>query len=198
MPKPNDPTVVITPHLSPGERLLWAGRPKQGFALRGWDILFVPMSLLMVIIGSVITVVEFRQLGGTGVLLFVVVWMIGSYWFAFGRFFYDARKRARTYYALSDARVIVVSGEASYDIRAIQLKVLREVTFTRRADDTGTLEFDRPGFLSYRGRFDSGRGMDWPWFSLDPLRSMAFEMIANPREVYDLIVRAQQHALQTT
>lgn len=186
---------IITSHLVPGEHILWVGQPKQGFALRGWDVVYVPFSLFMVIAGSTITVVELRRLSDPGLLLFVIFWTIGAYWLAFGRFFYDARKRACTYYALTNARVIAISGNSSYDVRAIQLNKLKEVTFTKRSDGTGTLEFDRPGFFSFRTRFDLERGMDVPWLSMDPLRSMAFEMITDAREVYNLILQTREAAL---
>lgn len=108
----------------------------------------------------------------------------------------DARKRAQTYYGLTNARAIILSIGEPTNLRAVDLKLLKEITFIRRSDHTGTLEFDRPGCLSYRRRLDMKRGANSPWMSMDPLRTPAFEMIANPHEVYDLIVQTQ-HALQT-
>lgn len=192
----HDPADVIAACLAPGEQLLWAGRPKQGFALRGWDIVNIPFSLIMVVAGTMLIFVEIRQPTDPMALPFLLVWTVSAYWIAFGRFFYDARKRSRTYYALTDSRVIVLSGNRSTNIRSMQLRTLKEITITKRADEAGTIEFDRPGFLSYRYRFESSRGMDMPWFSMDSVRSMAFEMISDVRRVYDLIVQAQHQAQQ--
>ena len=43
---PTDAYAALTPYLHPGERLLWAGRPKQGLLLRGEDAWLIPFALI--------------------------------------------------------------------------------------------------------------------------------------------------------
>lgn len=43
---PSEPYSALTPYLHPGERLLWAGRPKRGLLLRGEDAFLIPFSLI--------------------------------------------------------------------------------------------------------------------------------------------------------
>jgi hypothetical protein len=189
----SDAAAVMTAHLAPGERLLWAGRPKQGFALRGWDIVYWPLSLLMVVAGTYITVVEWRKPGATGTLIFVLLWTAAAYYAAFGRFFMDRWQRSLTYYAVTDRRAIILTRENPDYIQSINLSTLKKVTYSRRSDNTGTLEFDRPSVFTFQGRLDTARGSSFP--SMQPELTPAFEMIADARQVRDLIEQTQQ-ALQ--
>ena len=154
----SDAAAIMTAHLAPGEQLLWAGRPKQGFALRGWDIVYWSLSLLMVIAGTYITVVEWRKPGDTGTLIFVLLWTAAVYYAAFGRFFVDRWQRSLTYYAVTDRRAIIATRESPDYIQSINLSTLKKVTYSRRSDNTGTLEFDRPSVFTIQGRWDTGRG----------------------------------------
>ena len=190
----SDAAAVMTAHLAPGELLLWAGRPKQGFALRGWDIVYWPLSLLMVVAGTYITVVEWRNPGNTGTLIFVLLWTAAVYYAAFGRFLMDRWQRSLTYYAVTDRRAIILTRETPAYIQSINLSTLKKVTYSRRGDDTGTLEFDRPSVFTFQGRLDTARGASFP--SMQSELTPAFEMIADAREVRDLIEQTQQ-ALQT-
>lgn len=187
-----DAVAVIMPYLAPGEQLLWAGRPKQGLALRGWDIVYWPLSILMAAVGTFITIMEWRDPGNPGVLIFVLLWTAGAYYAAIGRFVIDRWQRSMIFYAVTDRRAIILTGDSTDDIESIYLSTLKEVTYTRRSDNTGTLEFDRPRVFTIQGRFDTGRGMSWPRqiYRLTP----AFEMIADARAVRDLIEQAQQAA----
>lgn len=192
---PLDAAAIIADYIVPGEQLLWAGRPKQGFALRGWDVVHIPLGLLMAIVGTAITFVQIRNSTDSFAICFMLVWTVGAYWAAFGRFFNDARKRARTYYALTNFRVMVISANGSTHVRAMQLITLEKITFTKRSDGTGTIEFNRPSFKSFQYQFETSRGIDPPWFSHDSIRSMAFEMIADARHVHGLIVQARDDTL---
>ena len=194
IPSSRNATEIVTACLVPGERLLWAGRPKQGFALRGWDILSWPLSILAAIMGTLLTVMQWREPGNPGVLIFALLWTAGAYYAAIGRFVIDRWQRSMTYYAVTDQRAIILTKESPDYIRSIDLKTVKEISHSRRSDSTGTLEFNRPGLNSFQRRLDVGRGAALPSMDID--LTPAFEMIANAREVRDLIVQAQQEAQQ--
>jgi hypothetical protein len=105
-----------------------------------------------------------------------------------GRFPLDARRRNRTYYALTDRRIIIVSGLVSPEVQSISLRNLPNVVLDARGDGSGTITFGDKNPLSAMygsmyGRVFLGPGVP------------AFEMIQDARRVYDLILRAQMELI---
>ncbi len=192
---PTDAYAALTPYLHPGEQLLWAGRPKQGFALRGWDILHLPIAIFAAAVGTILTVIELREPSEPGAIVAALIMALAGYYAAVVRFFVDRWQRSLTYYAVTDQRAILLTKESPDYVRSVNLETLKKITYSRRSDNTGTLEFDRPGIGTMQGRYDMWRGASLPF--LEPELTPAFEMIADARQVRDLIEQAQQ-ALQTS
>ncbi len=133
---PNDAARVISAHRIPGERLLWAGRPKQGLAFRGWDVLYVPFGGLLLVGGSIFIVLAISETGDPFLALFLSLWLLAAAYMAVGRFFVDARRRASTWYAVTNMRALIISGKELGRVQSVNLRSLQEITFTRRADKT--------------------------------------------------------------
>jgi hypothetical protein len=110
--------------------------------------------------------------------------LVGLY-IIFGRFFVDARARAKTFYAVTSDRIIILSGLFSRQVKSLQLRTLSDVSFTQKSDGSGTITFGPTSFST----FLNNPGSSWP-----SARSAvpAFEMIDRVREVYDTIRRAQK------
>ena len=198
MPESRDVTEIISSCLVRGEKLLWVGRPKQGFAIRAPDLLFIPFMLLS-LSSAIWMSIMFLQEEGTDTLRYTIPFVLFGVWFLFSRFWFDAKLRGRTFYGLTDGRAIFVTYWLRQEILSVYLKDLLELRFTRRSDGTGTLEFftNLGGFNRLRGvGFGYNRsGLWWPgtrhWRFLIP---PAFEMIAKPVEVERLILDARDAA----
>ena len=173
--------------------MLWAGRPKQGLAFRGWDVLYAPFGVLLVVGGSAFIALAIAEARDPFAILFLSIWLLAAFYIAIGRFFVDARRRARTWYAVTNMRALIIEDGEPSRVRAVNLKSLQETTFTRRVDGTGTVEFDRRGGW-FQQRFDMSRGTDSPWLSYDAMRTPAFEMIETPRDVEALILSVRDEA----
>jgi hypothetical protein len=56
--------------------------------------------------------------------------LIGLY-FVFGRFWYDAARRSRAYYGVSDQHIVIVSGWTNRKVNSLNLATLTEITLYR-------------------------------------------------------------------
>lgn len=168
--------------LERGERLLWAGTPRQGIVFRASDLFQVPFSLLWAGFASFWNwsvwvsdaPILFRLFG----LPFLVV---GAY-VSVGRFWVDARRRARTTYGVTDRRVIIASGVVASALKSLDLQTLSDITLTERADGSGTITFGAGNMLT--GMY---AGTPWPGMTQPP----AFELIPDARRVYAIVRDAQ-------
>jgi hypothetical protein len=171
--------------LAPGERLLWHGRPKQGFALRGLDAGLIPFSIIWtaaVLIGIIAMLAEG---GGAIALLFMLPFVLMAAYLLAGRFWLDARLRANTYYALTSQRIIVITQGRSRRVQTIDLNQMVDVQLTHRADGTGTLEFPISHFYVSQVLM-AGYNRSLPWTSMVHIPP-AFEMISDGKNVSELI-----------
>jgi hypothetical protein len=133
---------AFRPYLRARERVVWAGLPQQGVRFGPQDTLLIPFSMLWGGFAIFWEATAFR----TGAPGFFDLWgipfvAIGLY-MIFGRFLVDAWVRARTVYAITDQRALVLR------------RVLGERLLT--ADLGGAVEVKRGsggrGVLTFGGR----------------------------------------------
>lgn len=177
---------VFQGELPSGERLLWSGQPKQGFTFRSDDWYMIPVSLLWM--GFVIAW-EVRSVSraSTCFALWGLPFILIGLYLMFGRFLYDNVRRRRTYYALTNERIIIVSGISTRNVKSLDLRGLTEVNLTQTTGGRDTITF---GPLIPTVWFGSGYSRSTAQQATSP----QFEMINNAREVYEQIRRAQQEA----
>ena len=110
--------------------------------------------------------------------------MIGFYLIV-GRFWVDARQRARTHYALTDRRVIIVSGIFSRSTQSLTVATLSNVTLTTTGSGKGTV------FLGSMPPMNAWWGaLNWP--GLGQFAVPALELGDNAEEVYQKILAVQK------
>jgi hypothetical protein len=172
--------------LAPAEKMLWFAQPRQGLVLRAVDAFLIPFSLLwggfaifwevsVMVVGAPV----FFPLFGA---MFVV---IGLY-LILGRFFVDARQRTRTYYAVTNERVIIVSSLLSRSVKSIDLRTLGEMSLSERRDGSGTIVFGGTSPFDWM----SGGMAGWP--GIQGRQASRFELIPDVRLVYETIRGAQR------
>jgi len=176
--------LAVQNELSLGERLLWSGRPKPGLMLRSSDVFLIPFSIMW---GGFAIFWESSVLA-SGAPFFFGIWgipfvVIGLY-FMVGRFFVDAWQREKTFYALTNQRVIIVSGLFDRNIKSLSLRTLSDVSLNAKRDGSGTITFGptHPMGSMYFGAW-------WP--GTRRYTTPGFEMIRDAKNVYERIRTAQ-------
>ena len=182
---------ILNPQLDSGERLLWSGQPRGGVRLRSQDVYLIPFSIFW---GGFAIFWEFGAWSatskahnpeGTIFPLFGVPFVLVGLYLIFGRFFADAHIRAKTFYGVTNERVIIISGLFSRQTKSLQLRTLTDVSLTQRSDGSGTITFGSTAFIN--SYFPSG---SWP--SSGRYAPPCFDLIESPKEVYDIIRKAQK------
>jgi hypothetical protein len=174
----------IQESLEPGERVLWSGRPRRGLTLRPQDGFLIPFSLVWTAIAATGFIAGQKAPNTPMAVVPALFLVIGAY-FVVGRFFVDAWLRARTRYAVTNVRVIIISGFWSRETRSLSLDGLSDMRVTKGRNGRGTIRFgaDSPGSGRFNFTFTSSSGA-----------APSFEGIDDVADVERTIRKAQQAA----
>ena len=180
------------PYMLTGERILWTGRPKQGFLLSSRDGLLIPFSVMW---GGFAIFWNFGVWtmgnGDDGPGIFFKLWglpflVVGLY-LIFGRFLHDIAIRKSVVYAVTDQRVLVLRGTRSPKLTSLDIDRLPRLELSEHRDGTGTIAFEASPISSAYAM----NGFSWWIPTLSG--SAQFYRIASPRSAFELI-RNQSHA----
>jgi hypothetical protein len=180
--------------LEPGEKLLWSGFPRQGLMLQPQDAFLIPFSLVW---GGFAIFWEYGVVAGERDMpdqfnlwdKFFVLWgipfvLFGLY-FIFGRFIAGSARRARTIYAVTNRRAIILTDFFGHNTRSISLAGLNEINLSKKAGGRGTVTFGPANYV-YQVR-------GWPSTSRNT--APTFESIARADEVLKIVQDAQAASL---
>ncbi|HML09980.1 MAG TPA: hypothetical protein VK432_03905 [Stellaceae bacterium] len=166
------------------EQLIWSGRPGQGLRLTSRDAFLIPFSLLW---GGFAVFWESSVVRSNGPAFFrfwgVPFLAIGAY-LVFGRFILDAWARAKTRYAVTNQRVLIVREWPFQKYIALGIDRLPQIELSEQANGRGTILFGEQAPMWGRTGWSS-----WtPSLSATP----QFIAIDDARDVFDKIQRAGQ------
>jgi hypothetical protein len=170
---------AIRQYLKPDERLVWTGRPRQGFRLYWPDVIALPYTAFFA--GFIVWFwwQIAAPLSGYVFLVLAVASVAGVTWSTYHRFAWDAARRARTCYALTNRRALISGTPGSAQPVSIDLRNLKDLSFSVHSDGHGTLAFhsvwpDPPSLFRDLGMSRLTRGLLRP----------SFVQIENVKEVY--------------
>lgn len=153
----------------------------------------IPFSLLW---GGFVAAWEFMAVtliskapGPFGIIfpLFGLPFVLVGLYLIFGRFFVDAYQRRRTLYAVTDDRIIIVSGLLWRQVKSLPLRTLSEISLSLGKNGSGSITFGVAHAMS--AFFPSGA---WP--GAGRYAAPSFDFIEGVKDVHDLIRAAQRGA----
>lgn len=172
--------------LNIGEKVIWSGQPQQGIILRSSDVFMIPFSLMW---GGFAVFWEFTAITG-GAPFFFWLWgipfILAGFYMIIGRFFFDYVQRKKTYYALTNERVIIISGISNQNTKSLDISKLPEININTKSSGKGTITFGpiHPMSWMYAGSGYPNMGR----YNISP----SFELIEDVNTVYQHIKRLQK------
>lgn len=148
-------TIRLKKYLETDEVLIWAGQPKKGIVFEISDI----FKTLFILAFFVFTYVAIKLLAGISVIIAIpigIIFFSVGILLGFGRFFIDAELRKKTFYGLTDKRIIITSSLAHKKIQSVYFSSKPKIEFIPNLDGTSTIEL---GIKEPAG-FGSG-GINW-------------------------------------
>ena len=206
-------------HLLSGERVLWIGKPEKGGLYKGWDFLAIPIwgwvipGSIASIYGGVYSFIKGFNIGNFWSLnssLEALVFILGGmvflpvgFYMAFGQFAIRKRKISRTFYAVTEKRLLMLSVKSHDQHKELQLHCqprelyldsIRDIDIQINPDGTGTLIFtDGKRFLLPEGKKRPAylpKSSIMPWGYSD--NTFAFSTIKGARKVYEIIEKTRR------
>jgi hypothetical protein len=185
------------PDLFRDEKVAWAGQPDPRFHFSGGDIFLVPFSILwggfaLFWEAGVLGLLDGQPAPNPGALFGIPFVAIGQY-FIWGRFVYKAYKNRRTFYALTNQRVLILATLRSRRLQTLFLNQLPTISKTVQRDGVGTLEFGLSP--SWAGTY-ANSGMEL-FAGRSGQAAPAFYDIPDVESVYQLVMRLKTDLGQT-
>jgi hypothetical protein len=134
---------LVVRQLRPGERVLWAGRPRSGRLVRVTDLPALGFGALWTTIVLTAMLSVTRTESPLMVKVFFFVFLVIGVSSAFGGIVTRGIRLRRTVYAVTDQRLLTLTGET------LQANDVRHITETRV-----TVRTDGSGDLFFTGEFD--------------------------------------------
>jgi hypothetical protein len=190
----NNVTAVFQSELISGERILWTGNPNPSKLLNSGDIFLIPFSALwwgFALFWETTVLFSVRPEGFIGIFfpVFGSFFVIIGFYFAIGRFIYKHLKRKRTYYAITNKRILIKTDFFGNSTQALFLKDLPTINKVNKKNRSGSIIF---GTTTLNSALYNDSGMDlMTAFNNIPIVP-AFYDIEQVDQVYEKIVKLRE------
>ncbi len=165
------------------EKILWTGQPETSVLFTGSDVFLIPFSLFF----SGFALFFMYVVTAVGAPIYFIAWGIpftlAGLYMLFGRFIYKNYRKRRTFYAVTDQRVLVVTLGRSRSVQTAFINQIPTINKAVRSDGIGTIRFGNVPML-FGAYLNSGMDFLGSFYGVDvPI----FFDIAGAQEVYQLV-----------
>lgn len=171
----------VAPLLSPREELIWVGQPWQGVRFYQEDWFMVPLSVgaggTLVFMGAQAMTAPTFSVNLIGLML-----LLPALYGIVGRFVMDAYLRSKTYYALTNRRVLIHFDGAGITTTSFDLLSLANLRVETGGTTRGTVYLND---LPYGVSAPASRGIPFWGSGIKP--PPALEMIPDAQQLYEMI-----------
>jgi len=165
------------------EKILWSGQPKQGFSLTGGDILASLIGLIFFLgIGSFMEYTAIQSFD-MFLMIFSLPFILVGLYLIFGSIIYKNYQKKRTYYAVTNQRVIILINSFNKKVESKLMSQIPVLNKTIKKDGSGTIQFDNTGYKSIGG--DSYR-IEAPSFNNIKDVDTVYRMISDLRSPHEV------------
>lgn len=181
--------------LAAGERILWVGQPDPSILLTRADIFLIPFSVLWggftFVFAAVITAGFIGHPSGDSVfpLLWAIPFLAVGQYMIWGRLVYKRWQKRRTYYAVTNERVLVASGAGNGRLQGAFINQIPVINRTIRKNGVGTVQF---GSIPYQTAMYANTGMDFFGWPGNPVP--VFYDITDAQRTYNLVLQLRRDA----
>jgi hypothetical protein len=148
------------------EKILWLAQPETSVIFSKSDIFLIPFSIfwggfaLLWEGGALMASTDVTESGPIDLLfpLFGIPFVVIGLYFMIGRFWYKAKKKKHTYYALTNKRILILTNLFGKRFEGIYVNTLPVIQKSVRSDGIGNLVF---GNTNFQGSMYANSGMDW-------------------------------------
>ena len=158
------------------EKILWAGQPEPKVLFTRSDFFLVPFSILWFAFAAFWMIHPVVLLIGLPFVLF------GFYLFV-GRFFYKVLRKKRTYYAVTDKRVLILTKLFGKSLKAVYTDSIPVINKSVRSDGIGTITFGKSTYMRAMYQNSGLEFFGWGYGEYMP----AFYDIAGANEVFKMV-----------
>lgn len=139
---------IFKDDLLQGEKILWVGQPDSNIFFSSADIFMIPFSLLWACFAIFWEATVFLTSTPLFFKLFGIPFVLIGLYFVFGRFIYKKMHKEKTYYAVTDKRVITLSNFYSKHIEAAFINSIPTMNKSVNRNGSGSIMFGNPNFFA--------------------------------------------------
>lgn len=138
---------TITNYINKGDKILWTGKPEEGFSFSSEDIFLIPFSLFF--LGFSIFWMWGASQGSTFFALFGIPFLLVGLYMAIGRFFFDSMRKKNTFYGITENQILIVSGVRNKKVDILNISDIKAFYFTENKNKVGTITLGGKNNMNY-------------------------------------------------